>query len=157
MKVIGGTVLALIAISLVIAQDESKTESKGGRRFEGTWDVQVTVRDCQTLAIIRTFPAIATFMSGGAMFVSEAGTEPRLKTLGQGVWSHVERNSYRFRSKAFNFNASGVFTGWMTITNEANLNHSADGFESTGIANVYSPNGISVFTGCSTLTATRFE
>ncbi len=42
-KIIGRTVLMFLVIStltfLVSAQDESKSESRGGGRLEGTWDV----------------------------------------------------------------------------------------------------------------------
>lgn len=162
LNIVGGSIAALIVISgvtfgLVFAQVEPRSERDGGGRFEGTWDVQVTVRDCQTLVIVRTFPAIATFMSGGTMLISEAGTEPKLKSPSQGVLSHGEGNSNRFKTKAFTFNASGAFTGWMIVSNEAKLNHSAHGFESVGVARVYTPNGSLIITGCSTVVATRFE
>ena len=160
-KIIGRTVLMFLVIStltfLVSAQDESKNESRGGGRFEGTWDVQVTVRNCQTGAAITTFPAMGTFMSGGTALVSEAGIPSALKTPAHGVWSHIMGNTYRFKTKAFNFNASGNFTGWTIINNEANLNRSADEFTSAGVAEVYAANGNLLFTGCSTLAATRFE
>ncbi len=160
-KVIGGTVLAFLVISaltfgLVFAQDESKTQNGGGR-LEGTWDVQVTIRNCSTGAAIRTFASIGTFMSGGTSLDSTSGISQSLKTPGQGVWSHISGNTYRFKFKSFSFDASGNFTGWTIISHEANLNHSADGYESAGTAEVYAPNGNLLFTGCATTTATRFQ
>ena len=161
-KMFSGTVLALmlttgLASISVFGQVDSKSESRGEGRFEGTWDLQITVRLCQTGAIIRTFPAIATFTAGGTTLVSESDTSPALKKVAQGVWSRVGDNSYRFKSKGFNFDANGNFTGWMTVSNEASLSRIADTFDGTGIARVYTPNGTLVFTGCSTLVATRFE
>ncbi len=158
-KMIGGTLLALLIISalsfLVRAQDDSKGQNGGGR-LEGTWDVQVTIRNCQTGAAIRTFASIGTFMSGGTMLDSTSGI-PHALNVGHGVWSHESGNTYRFKFKSFNFDAGGNFTGWGIINHEANLNSKADEYESAGTSEVYDPNGNLVFTGCSTTTATRFE
>lgn len=159
-KIIGGMVLAILVIStltfLASAQSDSESQNGGGR-LEGTWDVQVTLRNCQTGAPIRTFASIGTFMFGGTMLDSTSGIPQSLHTPGQGVWSHAGGNTYRFKFKSFSFDASGNFTGWTIISHEANLNHSADGYESAGTAEVYAPNGNLLFTGCATTTATRFQ
>lgn len=169
LKTFGAAALAILMLATfarisVSAQDTNWQTLEGElqpisnpRTFEGTWDVQVTVRNCQTEAAIRTFPAMATFMFGGTAIVSESGIPPALKTPAHGVWNHLTGNAYRFKTKAFNFDASGNFTGWIIITNQARLNRRADEFTSTGEAEVYAPNGILLFTGCSTLAATRFE
>jgi len=161
-KTIGGMVLAVLVIltltlGSVFADDDSKSQKGGGGRLKGTWDAQVTIRNCQTGAAIRTFASIGTFMSGGTMLDSTSGIPQALKTPGHGVWSHAGGNTYRFKFKSFSFDASGNFTGWTIISHEANLNHSADEYESAGTAEVYAPNGNLIFTGCSSTTATRFE
>jgi hypothetical protein len=159
-KIIGGTVLAVLMISTlttwVTAQDNGNGRNGGGR-VEGTWDVQVTIRNCQTGAAIRTFASTTTFMSGGTLIDSTSGTPQALRTPGHGVWEHISRNTYRSSFKSFNFDAGGNFTGWQIVRHEANLNTRAAEFESAGTAEVYNANGNLVFTGCSTTTATRFE
>jgi len=161
-KIIGGSVLVFMVISaltfsLVFAQGESRSESGRGDRLEGTWDVQVTIRNCQTGAAIRTFASITTFMSGGTLLDSTSGIPQALKTPGHGVWSHTGGRNYRFKFKSFSFDASGNFTGWTIITHEGHLNRRADESESAGTAEIYAPNGNLIATGCSTTTATRFE
>jgi hypothetical protein len=96
-------------------------------------------------------------MFGGTAIVSESSIPPSRKTPAHGVWSHANRNLYRFKTKAFNFDAAGIFTGWTIITQEANLDRFTGNYESTGIAEIYNPSGILVFTGCSTTTGSRFE
>jgi hypothetical protein len=159
-KIIGGTVVAVLMISTlttwVSAQDNGQGQNPGGR-VEGTWDVQVTIRNCQTGAAIRTFASTTTFMSGGTVLDSTSGTPQALKTPGHGVWNHISHATYRFSFKSFNFDAGGNFTGWQIVRHEANLNTRAAEFESAGTAEVYNANGNLVFTGCSTTTATRFE
>ncbi|MEJ7862452.1 MAG: hypothetical protein WKF90_12555 [Pyrinomonadaceae bacterium] len=179
LKTIGGAALTILMLTMfaqvrVSAQDTNKDQSneqtqedlfgRRGNELEGTWDVQVTVRNCQTGVAIRTYPELQTFMFGGTMLASTSGIPPSRVTPGQGVWSHAGRNTYRFKFKDFNFDANGNFTGWVIIKHEVNLAFSriisqqrTDKFESAGTAEVYSPNGNLLFTGCATETATRFE
>jgi hypothetical protein len=161
-SVIRGMVLAVLLIStltpgLVSAQDESKSQNTGSGRLEGTWDVQVTIRNCQTGAGIRTFQSVSQFMSGGTLQDVTSGYPPSQRVTGLGVWSQVSGKRYRFSFKSFSFDANGNFTGWQVIRHEATLDSRATEFTSAGIAEVYDPNGNLIFTGCSTTTATRFE
>ncbi len=174
LKTIGKAALAILMLAMfaqisVSAQDINDSQSdkqitedtqeslSNGQRLEGTWDVQVTIRNCQTGTAIRTFPSIGTFMSGGTMSDSTSGTPQALKTPGHGIWSYIGGRNYRFKFKSFSFDASGNPTGWTIISHEANLNHRANEYVSAGIAEVYNMNGNLIFTGCSTTTATRFE
>lgn len=129
----------------------------GGGRIEGTWDVQVTLRNCQTGAEIRNFASLTTFIFGGIAIDSTSGMPQAAKTPGQGVWSHVNGNSYRFSFKSFSFDPAGNFTGWTKITHVAELESNGDHYSSAGTAEVYAPNGSLITTGCSTTTATRFK
>ncbi len=160
-KIFGGMILAILVIStftfLAFAQNDSKSQNGGGR-LEGTWDVQVTVRNCQTGAAIRpAFPTLVTYMSGGTLIASESAVPQSSHTPGHGVWSHTSGNNYSSKFKAFNFNANGNFSGWTIISNEIALDSTADESASTGAVEIYASNGVLIFTGCSTTTATRFE
>lgn len=162
LKTTGGMVLAVLIISTltlgtVFAQDGTKFQADGGGRLEGTWDVQLTVLNCQTGAPLRTLPELATFMSGGTMFDSTSGVPQSLKTPGHGVWSHTIGNIYRFSFKSFSFDPSGTFTGWTIVRHDLTLNLRATEYTSTGTAEVYNASGVLIFTGCSTTIATRFE
>ena len=153
---------ALAGIALVICLSAMFTPAwgsgqGGGGRLEGTWDVQVTLRNCQTGAEIRSFPSLTTFMFGGITLDSTSGIPQALKTPGQGVWSHASGDTYRFSFKSFSFDAVGNFTGFTKITHEAALDSNGTQYSSAGTSEVYAPNGTLIFTGCSTTTATRFE
>ena len=136
---------------------EDLSSRRGNARIVGTWDVQVTIRVCQTGAAIRTFASIGTFNSGGTTLDSTSGIPQSLKTPGQGVWNYIGGRDYRFKFKSFSFDASGNFTGWTIINHRATLNRWTDEYESAGTAEVYSPTGVLLFTGCATTTAVRFE
>ncbi len=136
---------------------KNSSDRDDDERIVGTWDVQVTIRNCQNGAAIRTFPSITTYMSGGTFLESTSGIPQAAKTPGHGVWSHISRRTYRLSFKSFSFDAGGNFTGWQIIRQQVNLNRRANASESAGTLEVYAPNGTLVFTGCSTATATRFE
>lgn len=136
---------------------EDLSSRRRNARIVGTWDVQVTIRVCQTGAAIRTFASIGTFNFGGTTLDSTSGIPQSLKTPGQGVWNYIGGRDYRFKFKSFSFDASGNFTGWTIINHRATLNRWRDEYESAGTGEVYSPTGVLLFTGCATTTAVRFE
>lgn len=152
---VGPIFIAVLAI--VVAAYKAPSQQGGGGRLDGTWEVQLTVRNCQTGAAIVTFPEVTTFMFGGTMIDSTAGRAPALKTLGQGVWSHVSDNVYQFKFKHFNFDAAGNFIGWSIISQEATLDSDGSQYSSEGKAETYNSMGTLLATGCSTTTATRLQ
>lgn len=159
-NIIGRTFLMTLVILMatfgsVFAQITSK--SSGDGRFEGTWEVRVTIRDCNTGDEIRSFDSLTTFMSGGTLIDSTSGVWQALKTPGHGVWSHTMGRIYKFSFKTFNFDPAGNYTSYTVIRQQATLNQRATAYTSTGTSEFYNPNGTLLFTGCSTTTATRFE
>ncbi|HEV8370567.1 MAG TPA: hypothetical protein VGQ39_21640 [Pyrinomonadaceae bacterium] len=155
LKGLGGIAL-IICLSAMFTPARGFGQGGGGR-LEGTWDVQVTIRNCQTGAEIRSFASLTTFMFGGITLDSTSGIPQAQRTPGQGVWSHVGGDTYRFSFKTFNFDAGGNFTGWTKITHEAVMDSNGNEYVSAGGSEVYAPNGTLIATGCSTTTATRFE
>lgn len=151
------TIVAIVTIALVtgvVTFGQSKFMKAGGR-LEGSWDVRVSLRNCQTGDVIRSFDSVTQFMSGGTVIDSTSGVPQALKTPGEGIWEHTVDSNYRFKFKSFTFDASGNYTGYTIIQHEAILDDSADNYESAGTAEIYAPNGILVATGCSSTTATR--
>ena len=151
-----GAIALVVSLAAMFTPVLGSKESGGGR-LEGTWDVWVSIRNCQTGAEIRSFASVTTFVFGGITIDSTSGTPQAQRTPGQGVWSHLKGNTYRFSFKTFSFDAANNFTGWTKITHEAELDSNGNQYSSAGTAEVYAPNGTLVFTGCSSTTATRFE
>lgn len=150
-----GGIALVICLSAILAPAWGSDD--GGGRLEGTWDVRVTIRNCQTGAEIRSFASLTQFMFGGTLIDSTSGIPQAQRTPGEGVWSHVSGNTYRFSFKSFNFDPAGNFTGWTKITHEGALEPNGNTYTSAGTSEVYAPNGTLVANGCSTTTATRFE
>ena len=145
-------------------QEDLSMQRANNETLIGTWDAQVTIRNCQTGTAIRTFASTTTFMSGGTLIDSTSGIPQALKTPGHGVWTYLGGNTYRLKIKSFSFDANGNFTGWTIIQHEANIvfplvlsNQRTNKYTSAGTAEVYAPNGALVATGCSSSVSTRFE
>jgi hypothetical protein len=70
-------------------------ENALGRRIEGTWLLQATLRQCDTGAEIpnSTFPALHTFLSGGAMLSNPATSG---LSTGHGVWTHTGGDTSKY-------------------------------------------------------------
>ena len=123
-------------------------------KIAGTWRVQVTLRNCQTGAEIRSFPAILTFAVGGTL----TGTSTVLPSSGRGgdfgIWEHNYNNNYSAASEAFLFNG-GVFSQRQRITQAITLNPDENTFSSDAHTEFFDPAGNLVISGCATAVATR--
>ena len=157
----GGTAALVLASMLVLgsgltararAQD---ADSQNG--LEGTWRVQVTVRDCQTGVALRTFPALFTFAKGGTLSVTTAGQLPALSTTGFGVWRHTDGHAYSAVSEAFVFSTAGVWTQTHRLTRAIEIGNNEDEFTDTVALQIFDTNGNVIVTGCATSIGSRFE
>lgn len=174
LKVFGGTfavILMIVSAASItnFAQDtqrddmdrvkieDAQARPSGIGRLVGVWDTQVSLRVCQTGAVIRTFPSIGTFHADGTMMDSTSGIPQAAKTPGHGVWTATDAVNFIFRFKSFSFDAAGNATGYTVITHYGRLRYGLDQYSSSGNAQVFDMNGNLLFTGCSTTTATRFQ
>jgi len=147
---IGLVLLAVTAHTGAVAQGKD-----GGGRLAGTWEAVVTVRNCATGNAITSFQSTAAFQQGGTFNGITGGTAPALRSPEAGVWNHVSGNLYRFRFKAYLFNAAGVAVGYQVITHNLELDADAASYSSEGISEIFAMDGTPGATGCSTSTATR--
>jgi hypothetical protein len=129
----------------------------GAGRLHGTWDVLLTVRNCDTEAPMATIRELATFDGDGTLTSSTAGLPPATKTPGHGVWHHVWGQTYRYSFKFFRFDAAGAFVGWAVVRQQAVVDYRGNDYTSAGTIELYTAAGSVFFRGCSTTTATRFH
>jgi hypothetical protein len=136
------------------AQSANAEHSNG---LEGTWRVQVTVSDCQTGAVLRTFPALFAFAKGGTVTNTTAGQFPALFTPGFGVWQHTTGHSYSAVTEAFVFSPAGVWIQTNRFTRSIELDGDADEFTDTIKLEIFDTSGNLIVTGCGASVATRFK
>ncbi len=127
----------------------------GARTLEGTWRVNVTVRDCVSGGILRTFPALLTFAQGGTLTETTAGFPPAVRTPGHGFWRHTGDHSYAAVSEAFLFNG-GTWTATQRLTQSIEIGDNPDELTSTATGEIIDTSG-NVTSTCATAVATRLE
>lgn len=176
LKTIVTTALAILMAAtftrtLVFAQNndnetngDEQTQPKGSparggneRKLEGSWNIQVTRRDCQTGAALASFPTMSTFMQGGTMqdygiFMAPTGRGP-----GHGVWSDLSGRRYSAAFQFFLFGADGAYTGRQIVRRQIEISQSGSGYAANGAVEVFNTGGALITTICTTETGTRFE
>ena len=121
------------------------------------WDAQVTVRNCQTGAAVRSFRSLLTFAAGGTMQETTAGTAPNLRSPGHGVWRHLGENRFSDAFKFFRFKPDGGYDGWQKISRQIDLSANGNQFAATASIEIYDADDNLAQTGCATAAAVRFE
>jgi hypothetical protein len=147
--------VVLLATSGLRAQ-EDRSESQG-HGLEGTWRMQVTVKDCQTGVVLRSFPGLLAFVKGGTVTQATAGQPPPLFTNGIGVWEHTGGRTYTAVIEAFAFNPAGVWIATHRFTRTIELDRNGDDFTDTIKLEILDTSGNLIAPGCGSSTARRFE
>jgi hypothetical protein len=156
LKTIGGATLAILAL-VVFTEVWASAQKANDQGVSGSWDLQVTIRDCDSGFPFVTFPAINTYNQGGTM-QQTAIPEPGATVLpGHGVWRHDIGRNY---SGAFRFlilNPDPALVRRVTVRSAISLALDGNSYTSTDAAEIRYLNGDLVETACSTTVGTRFE
>ena len=158
LKTIGGAALAILVLA-VFAQVRVPAQVKKGNEqgLVGSWNLVVSLRDCQTGTVFVSFPAMDTYNQGGTT-QQTAIPEPGATALpGHGVWSHQTGRGYSGAFQFFRLNLDGTFAGRVIVRSAISLEQGGNNYTSTDTAEVFDANGNVIVRGCSTTTATRFE
>lgn len=174
LKTIGTAALAFSMLAMfaqipvpaqdIIIEEKSDQQMEGGffptrgnaRDLEGSWDAQVTFRNCQTGAALRPpFPSMQTYIQGGTMQEFGIGSG-LLRGPGHGVWSHLGGLRYSNNFQFFRFNPDGTFAGKVISRRQIELRPS-NGYVATAATEFYDVNDNLFMRGCATETGTRFE
>lgn len=156
-----GTAALVLAGMLVLGfglPTRAQSQNAGSHNgLQGTWRVQVTVRDCQTGVAQRAFPAVLAFAKGGTLTVTTAGQLPSLSTTGLGVWRHTDDHNYSAVSEAFVFSSAGAWIQTHRLTRAIEVGNDADEFTDTVALEIFDTNGNLIVTGCATSIASRLK
>ena len=154
-KTIAGASLAVVLV-MIAAQIPISGQNGKGRRIEGTWRVEITLRNCQTGAAIATESGLHTFLAGGSM-LSTPAINPALLSTGHGVWEHLGGRSFTNTVVLFRFNPDGTYAGTAKVTRQIELGENPDELTSTDIGEATDPNGNVIGTRCATVVGRRLE
>jgi len=131
-------------------------------RIEGVWLPIVNITDCQTQAVIVTFPSMDIYVRGGG-FIG-FGAVQKSDQVGLGAWRHVGGRNYVSEYQFFGYNPApvgapdGAPDGTM-LKVSATMRLSADGttFTSSQTGEVLDFAGHVLAHVCGTRTATRLQ
>ncbi len=161
LKTIGGVSLVILAVSFLGHAWVSGQETKGnGRTLEGSWDAQVTARDCETgapIPFIPVFPALMTYEQGGTMQQTDLGAPGQVRLPGHGVWEKRFGGRYSAAFRYLRFAPDRTYLGMNVIRSSISVSRGGNEYSSTDTLEILDANGNVVGTGCATQTATRFE
>ena len=155
-----GAAVALVLAGMLVLESGLKarvqSQSQAGR-IEGTWRVQLTVRNCQTGEPLRSFPALFIFGPGGTLTATTAGQSPALFSPNLGVWGHTNGNTYSAVSEAFVFSPAGAWIQTHRLTRTIDLGNDADSFTDEIKLEILGTTGNLIATGCGSSVASRLE
>ncbi len=174
MKTIGTTTLAILMIAAfanisTFAQDktdeqsnenqtsENFSQNRNVRLLEGSWNVQVTRRNCQTGEAQVSFPTMSNFNEGGTMNDYGIAMAPTGRGPSFGVWNHQSGRHFTNNFQFFLFGADGATTGRQIIRRQIEVSRSGDEYTAIGAVQVFNTAGTVTANICTTETATRFE
>lgn len=150
---VGASIHALGLFVLVLACGGNAAAQQAADPIEGVWEGFVTVHDCASKAVLRTFRASQVFHQGGT--VSDTNSAPTsTRGPGFGTWAR-SGTTYTSKFRYFTYDNMGVPTGTARVTRTLTL--SADGLSNSSTnSTVFEDTGGNVLrTVCSTNTGTR--
>src|SRR4051812_30354818 len=114
-KIVGISVLLVVAAALLVKNPASAQKhedqsnlSANARLIEGVWDVQVTIRNCESGVAGPTFRAMDLFIRGGSV-VDTNSAPPSTRGPGFGEWEYLGRGAYTSTLRFFLYNSDGTF------------------------------------------------
>lgn len=134
-----------------------ETASSKAQVLEGTWELNVTLRSCETGAPLKSFRAMSAFSIGGAVMESRVSDALPLGTCGQGFWRHIGGTIYTAVVKIGRFNPDGTFAGFERVTQSIDVRDDGKEFSATASVQVFDSDDSLVRTGCSTAKARRLQ
>jgi hypothetical protein len=157
-----GKATAIVTLGMALVFGCVKLPAQNGgenalaRRIEGTWLLQVTLRQCDTGVEIpnSTLPALHTFLSGGAMISNVASTG--LGT-GHGVWTHAGGDNFKNTVRVFAFGQGGTLMGIATINRDIVLSPDGQSLTSNDVSEFRDPAGNLIGSRCAAVTGQRLD
>jgi hypothetical protein len=160
----GSAGLAALALTIVlvgaprtIANAQSQ-QAASGRGLEGTWRVEVTLRDCNTGAALGSpFRSLLSFARGGTMTETTARFSPAVRGPGHGIWQHIQGSTFSSTFEAFLYNPAAVWTEWQSLTQTIEIGHDPNTWTANAHNEVFDTNDNLLASGCSTAVGHRME
>ena len=154
-----GAALFALSFSLslspcVFAHEGDEGDENGGARaarLVGTWEVTVSTPEGPN-------PSLVTFNADNTMTESSVqDLHPPVSSPGHGVWAHTKGNHYAFSLKFFIVDPKGNLVCTAKIRQTITLDRDADEWSGPARIDCFDLNGVELFGGDLSATATRMR
>jgi hypothetical protein len=145
------TILRICNVALALATSHA-VFAQNNNGIEGVWNVNVTVTNCQTGAVIRVVRSIQGFSHDGS-FTETANTFLRGSSVG--TWNHDGGDNYSATFWFFRYTATGTFASFAYAPDSITLADDGNHFTASGTIQDFDANNNLISTGCFTHAATR--
>ena len=145
---------AFASIAMALAGSQTTVLAQGNHSLDGTWDISVTVLNCQTGALIRTVNSLQMFSHDGSL-TETANTATRGGSVGK--WTHVDGNTYTTQFWFYRYNPDGTFKSMAEGLNKVQLSGDGTHFTASGTVTDYDATGNVISVGCVTHAARRLN
>ncbi len=150
-----GFLTLAVSLALVPAMANAQQPPAGALGITGTWNHQLTVRNCATGAVIAQSNPMSAYLESGVSIELSPVPNPALRTPSLGVWRYIGNQKYELSLKYFRYNADGSYAGKTII--DSDITHLPDDtLAQVAVVRIFAPAGNQVASGCATLTSTRF-
>lgn len=148
----------LLALSLAFALPLATANAQQpppGAGIVGTWNHQLTVRNCSTGAALAQVASISSYVPGGVIVEVNPSPNPALRTPGLGSWKYVGGRRYEMSLKYHRYNGDGTFAGKTLV--DSDITHLPDDtLSQVAVLRIFNSAGVQVASGCATLASARF-
>ncbi len=153
------SVVALVAMFAFVGTVPSTSAGPGkAGKLEGTWLVEITIRNCQTGdAVAPPFVSLLTFSRGGTLTESTSRSSPSVRGSGHGSWDRSNGGGYTASHTAFLYSPEGAWTGMQKVTQSITIGADPNVFEADAMSQVTDTSGNVVMSGCSSAVGHRLE
>jgi hypothetical protein len=161
----GGDAVAEMAYGAAAGEDARPSAQGRGHRgadrghdadpLEGAWQSAVSLRDCGSGAVLRSFNGLSVFHRGGTASATNS-LPPGSTSPAFGTWKRGNAaSSYTVTLRLFRFNADASFAGAQNLTRTFALAADGKSLAGTLSVQVLDPVENILQTSCGTETATR--
>jgi hypothetical protein len=143
-------------LALAVAASQTNLSAQGNHSLAGTWEVTVTVTDCQSGALIRTVHSLQNFSPDGT-FSETANTAARGSSVG--VWNRSEAGDGKYSATYwfFRYLPTGAFASTAQSIDMVTLNDNGNQFTASGTVQDFDVNNALLSTGCFVHSAVRLS
>jgi hypothetical protein len=122
--------------------------------IEGVWDSTITIKDCTTNAVMKTFKGAGMFHRGGTLSADNSMPPPS-RGAAMGIWKRGTGSNYTANMWFMRFNADGTLAGTQKVQRALVLGADSNSLTGTLTLQIIDASGAVVQQGCGSETAVR--